>query len=68
MTIETTIRNGLPVRARGDVFNPELDVGIMSQFVDEITITFLSGDEFTGELSDEDEQRIVERACGGLQR
>ena len=60
MTIETTIRDGLPVIAGGDVYSPEPDVGIMTQYVDGVYVTFLSGHEFHGELSDEDDQRIVD--------
>ena len=57
--ILTTIRDGLPVYAFGEVYPPEPDVGLMTQYVDGVYITFLSGHEFHGELSDEDYQRIV---------
>ena len=60
MTIETTIRDGLPVIAGGDVYPPEPDVGIMTQYLDGVYVTFLSGHEFHGKLSDDDEQRIVD--------
>ena len=60
MTIETTIRDGLPVYASGDVYPPEPDVGIMTQYVDGVYVTFLSGHVIPGELSDEDDQRIVD--------
>ena len=59
MPIETTIRNGLPVLASGRVCRAEPDVGIMSQFVEDLEVTFLSGHPVPGELSDEDDQRIV---------
>ena len=59
MTIETTIKDGLPVLASGDVYSAEPDVGIMTQYVDGVYVTFLSGHEFTGELSGEDDQRLV---------
>ena len=59
MTIETTIRNGLPVIASGEVRRAEPDVGIMSQFVEDLEVTFLSGHPVPFELSDEDDQRIV---------
>ena len=60
MTIETIIRNGLRVLVSGDVFDPEPDVGLPRQFVDNLKVTFLSGDEFPFELSDEDDQRLVD--------
>ena len=59
MTVETTIRNGLPVLASGEVRRAEPDVGIMSQFVEDLEVTFLSGHQVPGELSDEDDQRLV---------
>ena len=59
MTIETTIWEGLPVFASGEVRRAEPDVGMMSQFVEDLEVTFLSGHPVPGELSDEDEQRIV---------
>ena len=60
MTIETTIRNGLPVRASGNVCRAEPDVGIMSKFVEDLEVCFLSGHPVPYELSDEDDQRIVQ--------
>ena len=60
MTIETTIRNGLPVLASGAIRRAEPDVGIMSQFVEDLQITFLSGHPMVLELSDEDYQRVVD--------
>lgn len=59
MTIETTIKGGLPVLASGEIRRAEPDVGIMSQFVEDLQITFLSGHPMVLELSDEDYQRIV---------
>ena len=58
MTIETYIRN-LPVFASGEVYPAEPNVGL-SSFVEDLTITLLNGDSVPGELSDEDEQRIVD--------
>ena len=58
-TIATTIRNGLPVIARGRVCRAEPDVGIMSQFVEDLEVVFHSGYPVPGELSDEDDQRLV---------
>ena len=46
--------------ASGDVYPAEPDVGIMTQYVDGVYVTFLSGHEFHGELSEDDEQRIVD--------
>ena len=43
MTIETTICNGFPVRVSGRVCSAEPDVGLMSQFVDDLQVNFLSG-------------------------
>ena len=67
MTIETTIKDGLPVIARGVVRPPERDVGIMGQFVEDLEIFFRGkrrpyacGRPFPHELSDEDDQRIVD--------
>ena len=60
MTIRSTINNGLPVDASGEFHPPEPDVGLPRRYVDNIVITFLSGHEFPGELSDEDDQRIVQ--------
>ena len=57
--ILTTIRDGLPVYAFGDVYPREPDVGIMTQYVDVVYVGFLSGHEFHGEISREDEQRII---------
>ena len=59
MTIETTIKDGLPVYASGEVCSAEPDVGIMSQFVEDLEVVFRSGYPVPGELSDEDDQRIV---------
>ena len=60
MTIETTIRNGLPVIASGIVYRAEPDVGIMGPHVEGIEVTFLSGHPVPFDLSDEDDQRIVD--------
>ena len=60
MTIRTTIRNGLPVLASGEVCRPEPDVGIMTQFVEDLEVTFMSGHPVPGKLSDEDDQRLVD--------
>ena len=57
--IETTIRDGLPVLASGQVCRLEPDVGIMSQFVEDLEVCFLSGHPVPGDLSDDDDQRIV---------
>ena len=57
--IETTIKDGLPVLASGEVQRPEPDVGIMSQFVEDLEVCFLSGHPVPFELSDEDDQRVV---------
>ena len=60
LNLWTTIRNGLPVIASGRVCRAEPDVGIMSQFVEDLEVVFLSGHPVPGELSDEDDQRIVQ--------
>ena len=60
MTIETTINGGLPVIASGRICRAEPDVGIMSQFVEDLEVTFMSGHPVPGELSDEDDTRIVD--------
>ena len=39
----------------------EPDVGIMTQFVEDLEVCFLSGHPVPGELSDEDDQRIVNK-------
>ena len=55
--IETTIRDGT-TRAGSAVAvsaDAEPDVGIMSQFVEDVEVTFLSGHPVPGELSDEDD-------------
>ena len=57
--IRTTINNGLPVDASGDVFDPEPDVGLLGQYVDNLVVTFLSGYPIPFELTDEDDQRLV---------
>ena len=57
MTIETTIRNDLPVLVSAELYGP---------FVEYLEIRLLNGDEFPGELSGEDEERIVDelvQAC-----
>ena len=59
MTIETTIRGGLPVLASGVVYCAEPDVGL-GPHVEGIEVTFLSGHSFTGKLSDKDDQRLVD--------
>ena len=43
MTIETTVNGGLAVIASGNVQRAEPDVGIMSQFVEDLQVTFLNG-------------------------
>ena len=58
-TIETTINDGLPVFASGTVCGAEPDVGLMSQFVEDLEVCFLSGHPFPDDLSDDDDQRIV---------
>ena len=60
MTIYTTIRNGLPVLVSGEVRDAEPDVGLMTQYVEDFQIQFLSGDPITFEISDEDDQRLVD--------
>ena len=57
--IRITIRNGFPVEVSGDVFDPEPDVGLPRQYVDNMEVRFMSGHPFPGELSDEDDQRVV---------
>ena len=42
-----------------EVRRAEPDVGIMSQFVEDLEVTFLSGHPVPCDLSDEDDQRIV---------
>ena len=59
-TIETTVDNGsAKVRACGDVYDPEPEVGLMSQYVENLEVTYLNGDPIGAELSDDDEERIV---------
>ena len=58
--IQTIVEEGIPVYASGIVRPPERDVGIMGQYVEGLFVTFLGGEEFPGELSEEDERRIVE--------
>ena len=58
--IETIIKDGLPVIARGEICRSEPDVGIMSEFVEDLEVCFLSGHPVPGDLSDEDDQRIVD--------
>ena len=60
MTIETTIRDGLPVLASGRICRAEPDVGIMSQFVEDLEVCFLSGHPVPGELSDEEDRKLVQ--------
>ena len=60
MTIETTINGGLAVLASGRVQRAEPDVGIMSQFVEDLEVTFLNGYPIPFELTDEDDTRLVD--------
>ena len=60
MEIETTIKDGLPVIARGEVQRPEPDVGIMSHYIEGIEVTFLSGHPVPFEISDKDDQRLAD--------
>ena len=63
MTIETIIRNGLPVLASGNYqrgfagtrWQPAEPAG-----VEDLEVTFLSGHPVRFDLSDEDEQRLVD--------
>ena len=64
MTIETTIRNGLPVIVSGVVYRAEPDVGLMRPYVEGIEVMFMSGHPVPGELSDEDDQRLVNELVG----
>ena len=57
--IEIAIRNGLRVRASGDVFDPEPEVGLVTQYVDNMEVKFLSGHPVPFDLSDEDDQLVV---------
>ena len=59
MTIVTYVNNGLPVRASGDIRDAEPLVGLMSQFVENMDVTFPNGYPLPFELSDKDDQRIV---------
>ena len=59
MTIETTINNGLPVEASGRVVRADATVGPPGWVVEDLEITFLSGYPIPFELSDEDDQRVV---------
>ena len=59
MTIETTINGGLAVLARGNVCDAEPDVGLMEKFVDGLEVTFLNGYPVPFELTDKDDQRVV---------
>ena len=61
MTIETTINGGLAVLASGNVQRAEPDVGITAQFVEDLEVTFLNGYPIPFELSDDDDQRIVNK-------
>ena len=65
--IETTIKNGLPVIARGIVQSDDPTVELPGRFVEDLEIFFrhkrrpyACGRPFPHELSDEDEQRIVD--------
>ena len=60
MTIETTIKGGLPVIASAIVYRAEPDVGLMGPHVEGIEVCFLSGHPVPFELSDEDDQRIAD--------
>ena len=60
MTIETTIRGGLPVLASAEVHRAEPDVGVMGPYVEGIEVTFLSGHPIPFEISDKDDQRIAD--------
>ena len=57
--IETTIKDGLPVIASGEVQRAEPDVGLMGPFVEDLEVKFLSGHPVPFELSDEDEQHVI---------
>ena len=59
MTIETTIRDGLPVLASGIVRRADSTVGPAGWVVEDLEVTFLSGHPIPFDLSDEDDQRIV---------
>ena len=53
------MNNGLPVYASGEIHAAEPDVGLMTPFVDNLEVTFPSGYAVPFELSDEDDQRLV---------
>lgn len=66
MTIETTIRNGLPVLAIGALSRADSTVGPSGWVVDDLEVTFLSGHHIPFQLDEDDEERIVDelvQAC-----
>ena len=62
VTIQTTIRNGLPVKATGTYVAPgrqtTLDPG-WSETIEDLEIRFLSGNPYRGRVSLLDEDRII---------
>ena len=64
MTIETTIKGGLPVIATGTYMGPYwglmgLDYPPRDESIEDIEVRFLSGHTYTGDLSDADLEKIA---------
>ena len=57
--VETTINDGLPVMAYGMVCPPDDHAGFLSDHVEDLQITYLSGCYYKNDLSDTDESRIA---------
>ena len=58
--IQTTIKNGLPVLAQGEIVGPDPDVGYFHYGIEDLEILWLSGRPCRIEITAADEDRIVE--------
>ena len=58
MTIETTVRGGLPVTASATVHRCSWHEYPGGDYIEDLEVRFLSGHDYPGAISDKDEDRI----------
>ena len=63
--IQTTIKNGLPVLAQGEIVGPDPDVGYFNHGIEDLEILWLSGRPCHLEITAAEEDRIIEELLTG---
>ena len=58
--IKTTIKNGLPVLARGKIIGPDPSVGYFDCSIEDLDLFWLSGHPCRIDITVSEEERIVE--------